>query len=425
MLSVNALFNYISARCDRFKAGQILFITAITFGLFFDDTVRKILFFGALFCLSKDQFKNMSLYSWNSLTKVYAVLVVLFWGLMLFIPLLFGVDCFSERLVSIGWPLEIFLWMWLTLFFAKDEFFVKTLSTFSILAVACYCLLALNHIYATKLVIDYNYYYHWPLHLNSWIAGSLISALMPWLLYKFWKSSRLASFICCFILFILSSVVLIATAYTTFWLILCCEFAGSAILMLFDKSSKKTMLAWKFALCSCTAIIALAAVVSFSPKAADMLREQCSQLAAFDSDITVFTSERDLVWKEAVQLIRRRPIIGYGWADYEKFSAIGKGHSHSALLQIVWTAGILPGVVFLLILGTAAFLCLYNLYRYKNVKPLCFTVALVLMVFTVNGILDNDFKTTRKVAMVYWICLAMPLTTIFREQFRINEHSDS
>ena len=52
-------------RLSRFQIAQMIFILAITFGPFFSDTVRKILFFIALFCIKPAQIRDM-LSDWKS-----------------------------------------------------------------------------------------------------------------------------------------------------------------------------------------------------------------------------------------------------------------------------------------------------------------------------------------------------------------------
>lgn len=116
---------------DRYRFGQILFIVSFTFGLFLNDTVRKILFFGALFCLRKEDIKLCFSTYLTKPVKLYGILLAGFWVYMLIVPLLFGGDPFKERVISIGWPIEIMLWMFVSLFFAVDGFFINARPVFN------------------------------------------------------------------------------------------------------------------------------------------------------------------------------------------------------------------------------------------------------------------------------------------------------
>ena len=113
-------------RLSRFQIAQMIFILAITFGPFFSDTVRKILFFIALFCIKPAQIRDM-LSDWKSkenIIKKYLILMFVFWIYVTIIPVFCGVDPLTERLKSIGYPLEIMFWICGTIIFARDVFII-------------------------------------------------------------------------------------------------------------------------------------------------------------------------------------------------------------------------------------------------------------------------------------------------------------
>ena len=108
-----------------------------------------------------------------------------------------------------------------------------------------------------------------------------------------------------------------------------------------------------------------------------------------------------------------RPLTGYGWAEYENYNKLSMGHTHSSFLQIAWTAGLFPAVLFIGLLLQLLYICIRTLKRSSPDCVLPVVVLLVAVAFLVNGTLDNLFNATRKVSMLYWIYLSLPLCKAF------------
>lgn len=160
-------------------------------------------------------------------------------------------------------------------------------------------------------------------------------------------------------------------------------------------------------------VLVFSMVFMISHKILTAIETQYQQLLMFNKDVEAFTSKRNLVWKEAIGLIMERPLTGYGWAEYENFNKLSMGHTHSSFLQIAWTAGLFPLVLFICLLLQLLYICIHALRRSGSNCALPVIVLLVAVAFLVNGTLDNLFSATRKVSMLYWIYLSMPLSKAF------------
>lgn len=402
---------------DRFRVAQIIFILAITFGPFFSDTVRKILFFMAIFFAGRSQIKDvLNIFQTNvKVLKVYAISLCIFWLYVTIVPVFCGVDSLSERFKSIGYPLEIMFWIFGTAVFARDVFFIRCLVFGSICASSIYSAIAWPYLISTNFVVNHSYYYAWPLSLASWSVGSILVCLFAWLMYAVlyreeydrWKAN-LEIF-----LFLLVGGVIVLTLYATFWLVGFMELIMTIFIIL--RYNKKRICSF----CKKMSVIILCILVLFLfcinifPSMKTAINSQVSQVTAIGKDITKFTNKRDLVWKEAVELIKKRPMRGYGWAEYEYYSQRKMDHTHSSFLQIAWTAGILPVVLFVYILFMAFYICCRELRKSSGNAPMPFVLLLVLTAFTVNGCLDNLFDATRRVETLYWCYLSLPMCHAF------------
>lgn len=417
---LNEKFLSISSQVSRFQVAQIIFIFAITIGPFLSDTLRKVLFFLAIFCVDKSQIKESlrSLMGREKIIKNYTLSLFIFLFYVTLVPVFCGIDPLGERIRSIGYPLEIMFWVVGTVIFAKDSFFIRYLALASLCASVFYSIIAVPHLISTKFIVDYSYYYAWPLSMASWSVGSILVCLFAWMLYIIlYKNVDNYRYMPLEItLYLLVSTIIISTLYTTFWLIICVQnLIIFFILIIFNK--KYICSFYKKILCIviiCT--FALSAGIYISPAIKAALSREFSQIMAVGQDISRFTSKRNLVWNEALVLIKQRLFFGYGWAEYEQYSNPPMGHTHSSFLQIAWTAGVFPVVLFAYILFQSFYLSVSMLKNTQGKATLPTVLLLVLIAFTINGCLDNLFSATRRVETLYWVYLSLPICCAFHKE---------
>lgn len=404
-------------RWNRFKIAQIIFILAITIGPFLTDTVRKILFFMAIFCADRSQVKDtLNIFRTEAKTiKIYTISLFIFWLYVMIIPVFFGVDPLVERLKSIGYPLEIMFWIFGTVTFAKDAFFIRNLALGSICASVFYSVIAWPYLVSTNFVVNHSYYYAWPLSLASWSVGSIMVCLFSWLMYivLYRKEYNQSKTMLGIFLFLLVGSVIILTLYATFWLVGFMELIVTIFVILIFNKQRISGFCKKISSIILCIMVLFLTCLNVSPVMKTALGSQASQVTAIGKDLTKFTNNRNLIWEEAVEIIKKRPLTGYGWAEYGHYNKHKMDHTHSSFLQIAWTAGILPVVFFVYILFIAFYICCSELKKSYGKATLPYVLLLVLTAFTVNGCLDNLFDATRRVQTLYWVYLSLPACAAF------------
>lgn len=402
-------------KLNKYQYGQLIFIFAITAGPFFSDTVRKVLFFLSIFCIDKAVFYETFHCRKGSAFKRYACTLIFFWACLILIPLVWGVDDVLERVRSIGWPLEMILWVCAAQLFARDAFFIENVKKASICACVLYSLIAIPFFISTNFVIGHTFYYAWPCSLAYWSAGSIISCLSAWIIYQLFivnGMSRWHSAMCSFF-YVLTSFVMFMTLCVTFWVVMAAQILTILFISVYLLKKGISVFLKKMVLIIGGIVLVFSMVFMISHKILTAIEPQYQQLLMFNKDVEAFTSKRNLVWKEAIGLIMERPLTGYGWAEYENFNKLSMGHTHSSFLQIAWTAGLFPLVLFICLLLQLLYICIHALRRSGSNCALPVIVLLVAVAFLVNGTLDNLFSATRKVSMLYWIYLHMPLSKAF------------
>jgi len=217
----------------------------------------------------------------------------------------------------------------------------------------------------------------------------------------------------CSFFYILTSFVMFMTLYVTFWVVMTAQILTILFVSVYLLKKKISVFVKKMILIIGGIVLVFSMVFMASPKILAAIEPQYQQLLMFNKDVEAFTSKRNLVWKEAIGLIMERPLTGYGWAEYENFNKLSMGHTHSSFLQIAWTAGLFPVVLFVGLLLQLLYICINTLKRSSPNCALPVIVLLVAVAFLVNGTLDNLFNATRRVSMLYWIYLSLPLCKAF------------
>ncbi len=406
ILAFNKLFG---AEFDRFRLGQLFFISAVTFGLLFSDTTRKILIISSLFCLTKTQIKENFYISWSTQQKTTGCILLFLCLWIFFIPLFFGVDPILIRLQSTGWGIELFVFMWATLLFAKDFFFIENIKKFAIITCISYSVFALCQRFSLGFVIDFS---NWPMSLGAWSVGTILSVLLPWMLYDVIVETSSKKTI--FLLFALTvtSIVLFLTLYTTFWLVLLIYMAIVLCIMgLFFKDYFQKLF-FLMILLSIIVIVALYCASHFYKNLYDGLFIQFSQLSLSEFNAEKFTNSRYHIWVEAVNFINLRPILGYGWAEFADFSVEQRGHTHCAFLQAAWTAGWPAMVLLISFLMNLTYRCLSLMKKQGKLLIVPFVVLLVILAYFACGALDDMFRATRRIVTLYWVTFMLMLTPL-------------
>ncbi|WP_307755502.1 O-antigen ligase family protein [uncultured Cloacibacillus sp.] len=408
------LFNKIcGAEYNKFRLGQILFIIAVTFGLYLGDTARRILMIGALFCLTKVQIKEKFYEDWDKEQKTTGYIFLALWLWVFFIPLFLGIDPILERLRSTEWCIELFIFMWSTMMFAKDAFFINNFRRSAIAACALYSIIAMLQRYLLDFVVDFS---NWPFGLGAWSVGTILSVLLPWVLYDLIVQKSLWKKGCLLFVFIISSLTLFFTLYTTFWLVFCVQIAVAlAMVLIFSKGNFFRIFI------SLTAIMAIGAlsVYGASFRYQNIYRgfgEQVDQIFFSGHDIQKFTSRRYSIWSDAVKVIKLRPIQGYGWAEFADYNPEHINHTHSAFLQAAWTAGWPAMLLLIAFLLRLLYLCVVFMKRKNKMSVIPFIVVLVIFTYMSCGMLDDMFRAKRRIVTLYWVSYMLMFTPLVKDE---------
>jgi len=82
-----------------------------------------------------------------------------------------------------------------------------------------------------------------------------------------------------------------------------------------------------------------------------------------DSDVGAFSSGRTDFWIEAVELIKMKPLFGYGSHQYQFASEMAGGvykHPHNSILQFIFDWGLVGGILFIMLLGYAVYQAIWQ-----------------------------------------------------------------
>lgn len=404
------LFCYLfGAEYNKFRLGQILFIFAVTFGLFLSDTIRKILVILALLCLTKSNIRARMYLAWTSKQRMLATIFVVLFAWLLLIPLFFGVDPLVVRIRSSGWLIELLVFIWATLLFAKDSFFLYNIRNCAIFSCSLYSIFAISH----RLWLGFNIgTYSWPIIMGSWAVGTISTALLPWIIYDLIVEKLQKKIIFLYLAFMCTSIVIFLTMYTTFWLVLSIEvFMAFVIIYFFSKSHMKRFILFMI-LTLAVVFCGLSFIAISYHNVYDSFIAQFTQLSFKDFDIERFTNKRYHIWLEAIEFIKMRPILGYGWADFAEFSVEHRIHTHCSFLQAAWTGGWIAMLLLIMCLLCIVHNCLTLMKEKKQLLIVPFVVLVVISAYITTGMLDDMFRASRRSVSLYWVSFTMMLTPL-------------
>ena len=412
-LADSAHLKFLGIKLNKFQVGQLLFILSVTFGLFMSDTARKILLIGAFMTLNFAQLKWKFWQEWSKEQKISGYILISLWSWLFLIPLLFGVDPIMLRLQSTGWEIELFLFMWGALLFARDDFFIVNLKRFAIVACTSYAVLAAIQRYSLGFVVNFD---NWPLDIGAWSVGTIFSVLVPWTFYELLFCSLKKAKIFLFTAIIgVTSLILFLTMYSTFWLSLVVQiFVAIVILACLCPCHRRKIMFISICLAGCLACF-LYLMSMYHTDLYNRIAKEFAQISiSKDFDMEKFTNQRYHIWVEAVSFIKQRPILGYGWAEFADFSAEQRSHTHNAFLQAAWTGGWPAMLLLIAFLFSIGLRSVSLLKAEKKVSMIPFVVLLVLSAFITCGILDDMFRATRRIVTLYWVVFMLPLTPLWK-----------
>lgn len=383
---------------SRFRLGQIFFISGVTFGLFLGDGLRRALFITALLCLTRAQIKEKFYETWSSGQKFAGKFLLIFCAWAIFVPLLFGIEPLSGRFEGIFRPIELFIIMWETLVFAKDNFFFRNIKKFAIATCAIYSVLALGQRYTLGFKVDFS---NWIITDLAWRVGTLLSGLVPWLIYAYLTEESRKNIVCYALCIILTWSTMFLTMYTTFWLVIVVQVAAVLLITALQYRSGFRRFCLLLLI---SAALGAGAVYGLSVHYGDTrgFTDQWEQISSLGSkyDFNKFTNKRDEKWKLAVELISQRPLLGYGWADGEVVSK-NIGHMHNAVLQAAWNLGCPGAVMYIGLLIMLAIASVSALRQNRELAPIPFIVLLAFLAYMVCAVLDDMFRSQRTIMTLY------------------------
>lgn len=155
------------------------------------------------------------------------------------------------------------------------------------------------------------------------------------------------------------------------------------------------------------------ALVKFSPDSKSSFTCEIHQIMSFDKGIEEFTNKRYHIWVEAINHIKKKPVLGYGWEDLAKYSVEKREHTHSAWTQVAWTAGVPAAIMFISLLFINALNSFVFMFKRKKLIILPFVLFIAIIGLSTIGCLDDVFRASRRVTFPYWILLTLPLTPVF------------
>ena len=395
----------------RFCAAQILFALSISFGWFIEDGYRRGFFLLALLLLRRERLKSGVIKQWSGAALAAGFLLLALAAWVVFIPLAAGAEPFKVRLMSTARPLEIVLYGWGVMIFAKDSFFEKYFFRFSALSAAAYSLIAI----VNRALLHFSTVRDdWLFDKHAAFAGMILASLLPWLLAAaFDKRNKNSVRIAAAVLVILNFAAVLVTYYRTILLAVMAQLffalfiTGHCFGFSFSKH-KGTLLAL---LLLATSVPVVLYNTSATIKAE--LRDNIERSLSAGTNFDKFTTDRGEIWQEAMELISFRRLGGYGWADYNDFARIRKHHPHSSYLQAAFHTGIPGALLYTASIAACALLAFLYIVRGKGDPAISYAIFLGIVATAVASLLESYFFTSREYLIPFWSQLAILVSPLY------------
>ena len=397
----------------RYCAAQILFALSISFGWFIEDGYRRGLFLLALLLLNRKQLKSGVIKQWNGLTLAAGLLLLALAAWVLFIPLAAGTDSFKMRLAGTARPLEIVLYGWGVMLFAKDSFFEKYFFRFSALSAAAYTLIAIINRAMRHFSTERN---DWLFDKHAAFAGIILASLLPWLLAAaFDKRNKNSVRAAAAVMVILNFAAVLVTYYRTILLAVTVQLFFALFItgrcFGFSFTKHKGMLLALLLLAASVPVVLYNTSTTIRVELRDNIERSLSVGTNFDK----FTTDRGEIWQEATELISFRRLGGYGWVDYNDFAVIRKHHPHSSYIQAAFHTGIPGALLYTASLAVCALLALIYIARGKGDPAISYAIFLGLAATAVASLFESYFFTSREYLIPFWSQLAMLVSPLYSD----------
>ena len=394
----------------RFCFAQLLFVTSISFGWYIADGYRRGLFLLAILLLDKSQRKISVIHYWKGFTRIAGISLIVLGLWVIFIPLLFGIESFWDRINGTARPIEIFLYIVGVMIFSKDIFFEKYLCQFSAVSAAILSFYAFMH----RLLLSFSTYRDdWIFNKHAAFAGLVLASLLPWL---FWalcdkrNTPRFKTFCLSAIPFTL--IAILVTYYRTIWVAVVVQVICAIPLSCYCFNIK--ILRHKKLLV--TIVMLTLMVISFSYNNSFEIKDNINSFVNINSGFERFTSNRGEIWQEAISLISARKFNGFGWVDYNDFAMIKKSHPHSSYLQAAFHAGIPAAVLYTGVLVIFCILALKNLFCKRELHSISYVVLLMIIITVVSGLTESFFYTSREYLIPFWSILSVLISPLYTKK---------
>jgi len=377
------------------------------------------MFLVALFIIDKTQRRASVVKEWRGLTKITGWCFIVFGLWIILVPLVYGDESLFERLRGVPRPLEIALWIWGAFVFAKDKYFNQKL----LLTGACACIFGVTFQFIQRVYLGFSPETHgWIFGMPAvWSALSII-CLLPWLVYLILRADKSFNILFYGMVLIGALFVILVTYSSTMWFSFLSLFVILAFVLLLNNKYRPTKQVYCIMLLLLCLIMMLFVTFEFyAPKINDRICDricvELNQLSSINKNFDTFTTKRELIWIDAVNIIKQRPVYGYGWIDYSNTYAIKRcdkriidSHPHSSYLEAAFHTGI-PGMsLFLLSLLLFSLICIKIIFIEHTRNVIAFAALLMLGAYVVGGFAESFFFLSRGHALLFWVPVSLLLT---------------
>ncbi|WP_455596877.1 O-antigen ligase family protein [Cloacibacillus porcorum] len=408
MLNVrNVIANIYKSDILRFRVAQILFIAAISFGWFIADGYRRGLFLLAILLLNKSQRKISVICHWKGLTGVTGTLLVTLFLWVTLVPLFSGMEPLPDRIEGMARPIEVFLYGVGIMIFAKDKFFEKYLSSFSVASAVFVSVFA----FSRRAVLSFSVIRDdWVFGMHAALAGLIIASLLPWLLYAICEKKKTPLRKGFYIIITMVALgAIFVTYYRTIWIAVTVQLLFAIPLSYYcfnaNPLNHKRLLV--------VLILFIAAVVGYSYHTSFIIRDRFDRLMSAGCDFKNFTNNRGEIWKDAMSLISKRKLGGYGWVSYDDFAVIKMHHPHSSYLDAAFHAGIPAGILYGMVFIASFLLALRYILTKTGPASIAYVVFLMLLATAVGGLTEAFFYESREYVVPFWSMTSLLVSPLY------------
>lgn len=131
-------------------------------------------------------------------------------------------------------------------------------------------------------------------------------------------------------------------------------------------------------------------------------------------------SERQEMWVQAVQMIRRAPILGIGLGAYPRIAPITppyspqdpgpvNNHTHNTFFQVALDTGVPGAVAFIALLFSSMYFSM-RAYRAGNERDVAIALLAATLVLIVHGLGDTVVWGTAKTGLIFWVLQSLGIS---------------